>query len=327
MSGLRLAGLGALLAVAAASLAEQPPNPAARVMPLVVYSSVESGDGLGALFERFTVETGIPITVVAGDAERHAQTLIEAADSPRADVFLSDNVQAIWRAAEEGALRPHGSDTVEAVVPAALRDTDGYWTALWQVDARLFVDRRALDEQAVDGFDYLADAAVEGRLCLTSSGHALNRAVIARLIDRHGRRAAELIVRGWVKNLARPPFASEAELVAALAAGECGIGIVSGAAGRPVVPGFVRQPLSAVTPVPRVGNAQTIGVSRHANSPVGATLLIDWLLSERVQADYPESRGYRPVVGTNTGSGDRPLGLAGRLDEEALKLAERARYR
>jgi iron(III) transport system substrate-binding protein len=298
-----------------------------RVPPLVVYAGHGAADGLEDLFEGFTAETGVPVRLIVGSDDAHAELLIASTDSPRADLFLSGNVQAIWRVAEEGALRPHGSDFVDIRVPPELRDADGFWTALWQSDARLFVDKRSLDDQAVAGFEYLADPAVAGRLCLTSSDNPLNRAVIARLIDHHGRREAEIIVRGWVRNFAQPPMNSEKELVAALAAGDCGIGIVSSLAGRPIVPGFVRQPLSAVTPVPRVANAATIGVSRHATAPERARKLIEWLLFDRAQTTHPESLGYRPVVESGPTGSDVPLGLAGRLDEEVRKLAERARYR
>lgn len=319
-----LAVLAAILILPDATDARNSEN---RVPPLVVYAGHGVAQGLEDLFERFTAETGIPVRLIVGSDDAHARALIASTDSPRADLFLSGNVQAIWRVAEEGALRPHGSDFVELRVPPELRDADGFWTALWQTDARLFVDKRNLDDQAVAGFEYLADPAVAGRLCLTSSENQLNRAVIAWLIDRHGRHEAEIIVRGWVRNLARPPMSSEKELVAALAAGDCGIGIVSSLSGRPIVPGFVRQPLSAVTPVPRVGNAATIGVSRHAVAPERARELIEWLLFDRAQTTHPDSFGYRPVVERGSTGSDVPLRLAGRLDDEARKLAERARYR
>lgn len=327
MKTIRAACFAALAAILLLTNAANARDAKPRVAPLVVYAGDGAVDGLEDLFERFTNETGIPVRLVVGGDQAHADALLASTDSPRADLLLTADVQAIWRVAEEGGLRPHGSEFVEVRVPPALRDADGFWTALWQVDARLFVDRRTLDEQAVAGFEYLAEPAVAGRLCLTGSDKALNRAVIARLIDHHGRRGAELIVRGWVANLAQPPLASEQELVAALAAGDCGIGIVSSAAGRPIVPGFVQQPLSAVTPVPRVSNAVTIGVSRHATSPDAARQLIDWLLFDRVQTGYTETRGYRPAVEDDADDGGPHLGVAGRLDDEARKLAERARYR
>jgi iron(III) transport system substrate-binding protein len=294
---------------------------------LVVYADHDAESGLAELLDAFTAETGIDVSIVTGTAERHADALIDRSDDPKADVIFSTRLQPIWRAAEEGALRPILSDVVEARVPETLRDPDGLWTAVSVVHARLLVDTRAIDQALVTGYDYLADPSLDGRVCLTRSSLPLNRAVIARLIDRLGRRPAELVVRGWISNLAEPPFDTEAELVAAIAAGNCGVGIVSSATGRPIVPGFVRQPLSAVTPVPPVSNVETIGISRHAGNPDAARRLVEWLVSEVVQETYPASRGLEPAAGGEPLLDPTPVRVIGWQDAEAVLLAERARYR
>ena len=47
------------------------------------------------------------------------------------------------------------------------------------------------------------------------------------LIAQHGEAATEQIVRGWVANLATPPFANDTRLMEAIAAGQCDVGIVN----------------------------------------------------------------------------------------------------
>ena len=63
---------------------------------------------------------------------------------------------------------------------------------------------------------------------MTSLQSAGNRALLAMLIGDLGERPAERVVRGWLRNLALPPFKESARLQAALESGECGVAIVSG---------------------------------------------------------------------------------------------------
>ena len=318
---LALAGTFFILAAATVVADTAPDRPT-----LVVYASNAHEDGLARLLESFTDDTGIAVSIVFGDSAQQADRLLAGTDVPNADVILADRLQPLWRAAEDGALRPYASDAVDARLEQVLRDPDGFWAGVGFLEARVLVDTRTIDKLAVEGFEYLADDAVAGKLCLTRSALPVNRAVIAQLIKKHGRRPAEIIVRGWIRNLARPPFDSESELVAALAAGECGIGIVSSAAGRPVVPGFLKQPLSSITPLPRTGNVDAVGISRHAEQPDAARQLVEWLFTNRAQADYAAMRGLMQVI--DVGSvGYLSLSTVGFGDEEAAKLAERARYR
>ena len=292
-----------------------------------MYASHADEAAVNALFAEFSVETGIPVVTRFGRASEQAGALIAKTDEPRADVLFATAVHELWRAADEGALRPLGGIAAKAGVPAALRDPDDAWTAISYVEARILVDGRVLDAAAVDSFEYLAEPALAGRLCLTGPDQPVNRAVIAHWLDGHGRRPAERLVRGWLANLAKPPFAAERELVAAIAAGTCGAGIVSSAAGRPVIPGFARQPLAAVTPVPAIVNVEAAGISRHAGNPDAARRLIAWLLSEPVQARYPAAGGRLPASGSTVDAAVREVAVVGRENDEVLKLAERARYR
>jgi len=331
MKPLRWLGITLLAGASACNGGAEDSVPGADDQPgsgtLVIYADLDAESGLAELLGDFTVETGIEVSIEFGSAERHVDALIARSDEPRADIIYSTHLQPVWRAAEEGALRPLRSENVAQRVPGSLRDPDGLWTAVSLVHARLLVDTRAIDQAAVAGYEFLADPALDGRVCLTQSAQPLNRAVIARLIDKHGRRPAERIVRGWIGNLAQPPFDTDAELVAAIAAETCGIGIVSSAAGRPIIPGFVRQPLAAVTPVPPVSNVEAVGISRHAGNPDAARRLIEWLLTDAVQATYPASRGLEPAVSGEPLLDGTPISVIGWQDAEAVLLAERARYR
>jgi len=113
--------------------------------PVVVYASYADEAYLPALFAGFTRETGTRVTVRHADAMAIVDKVIENRGSPPADLLLTANVNGVWRAADEGALRPLGSDVVQQRVPAQLREPDGYWTAVSFRTAQIVFDLQAFN--------------------------------------------------------------------------------------------------------------------------------------------------------------------------------------
>lgn len=268
--------------------------------PVTVYVPVEYEERAKA----WLPESGLAVTVIAGDSAANADLIIAKQDSPRADVLLTSGVVDVWYAAENGALRPIASEVLESV-PDVFRDPDGLWAA---TEPRHITIGTApgLEIMSVIDLRKLAAPELQGRVCLSSSDRADNRALIAMLIAEHGNRPAERIVRGWVRNLAKAPFASEEELVAALRSAECTYGIISSAA---ETSGAWRVELAT-----RYYNIQGVGVARHAQNPEAAQRLVAWMLEQLPLEAPPATNG-------------RNVGQAGWYDEEARLLAERAGYR
>jgi iron(III) transport system substrate-binding protein len=275
--------------------------------PVVVY--VASGDEtfLPGLARDYEDDTGTALVVRRGAADTVLQDEIGKRADPPADVLVTRSVADIQRAAEHGALRPLAASGVELSGPAWLRDPDGFWAGFGGRIAVIVSDPRAVD--VARGADYAtpAQAGFENRLCLSSSGVPVNRAVIARLIAARGVRPAELIVRGWIANLARPVFGTEAQLLDALASGDCAMGIVSSAA----LPES-RADLAVTAPVPAIADADAVGVGRHARNPDGAAAFIGWLLAREPER-VPRQDSREAVLATW-------------YFEDAQKLAERAHY-
>ena len=117
-----------------------------------------------------------------------------------------------------------------------------------------------------------------------------------------------VMVRRWVRNLARQPVASESDLLAAIAAGECDYGIASR---RGEHEGATFSPVR-----PRLFTVTAMGVGRHAENPEGGQGLVDWMLRRKVIADVPTDEDL-PV----------PAHTLGWHDEDVKLLAERAAYR
>ncbi len=286
--------------------------------PVVVYAAYEDKTYLPALFNEFTQETGIVVVVRNGEVPGIVDDVIASSVDPLADVLITPSAFSIWRVAEEGELRPNYSERVAASVPAWLRDPDKYWLALGYRQAEIVYDAAQFEPAGLSTYEGLAAETLRRKLCLSSSSLTINRSVIGMLIRKLGRRDAELAVRGWVANLAQPPFATEAALVQAIARGECAVGIVATGAS-------VGTRLQTLVPDEAYVDIEAAGVTRHARNPDAAIMLIDWLVSAEVQQRHAEQMARLPLS-SDVPAGHNVVQLAAGTDE-ATKLAERARYR
>ena len=314
----------ALLALQAACTAEHEDAPEQAADPVVVYAAYEDRDYLPMLFARFTKDTGIVVIVRHGDAAAMVDDVIRDEITPPADVLITPTVRGVYRAAEEGALRPIYSTLLEERVAPALRDPDALWTALSFRAASIAYDPDIADRSELGSAEALADPRFRGQLCLSPSAEPANRTVIAGLIDRLGVREAEHLVRGWLANLAKPVLDSEDKLWIAFENGECGIALVSNV-GRAFLTNSGFSGLGIRDLQPAYVDVEGIGINRHARNPEGALRLVEWLLGEKVQALHAGSMLSYPATGNYAGT--RNASVVAWHDEEAIRLAERAGYR
>lgn len=281
--------IGLIISVALlASCGTDEPTP--KPDPIVVYAPDSATTEIASLLAEFTEATDVPVSIKWGPSAENTAAIINKTGVP-ADIIITDNVADIWRAADEGALRPIESEAL-GDVSDLIRDRDRYWTSIGVYPA---VGVGKPDDEAVAG-DYAA--------CFLSSSHPLSRSFIANQIQAQGIKDAERHIRQFVAALEREPFESQSELVAAVRDGECEVGIVSNLSMDDLVlldqRGFDATTIDAV------------GVGRHSRYPVSAQLFVDWLIRER-PVDVPDSLTI-------------PVSVAGYRDEEARLLAERAGY-
>jgi iron(III) transport system substrate-binding protein len=297
---------------------DRPEAPLPEAQSVVVFAAYEDKTYLPSLFNEFTQETGIVVIVRNGEVPGIIDDVIGSSSEPLADVLITPSANGVWRVAEEGELRPNYSAVVASNVPPWLKDSDNYWLALSYRQAVIVYDAAQFDAAELSTYEDLSTENFRRKLCLSSSDLDINRTVIAMLIQKLGKRNAELAVRGWVANLAQPPFASEASLVQAIARGECAVGIVASGASA-------GTSLQIHSPDPTYVAIEAVGVTRHARNPDAAVQLIDWMMSAGVQQQHAEQTGAFPVLPDAMGSHSVMQAAAG--NAEATKLAERARYR
>lgn len=352
---MRVSILSLLAFVLAACGGEAPDEPAAQETPpaesaeqtdprapVVVYASYEDGNYWPQFFHAFTEETGIRVNVRTREQSVNVGDVIANRGTPPADVLIVDGVHDLWLASDEGALRPLAIEGIEDLVDSRFLDPDGQWAAIGVSAAMLAYDPDQVDPSDIATYEDLGKEALQGKLCLSSSALPLNRALIAMLIDELGARPAEIAVRHWIRNLVVPPFESEDALLDAMDAGTCGIGIVSSRRAfarmdddrSPTWAGHLTHTVYA--------NIEGVAVVRHAHEPEKANRLVAWMLDEENQRRHStavftlpvEMPPGRAVFADNPTEielsrhevADREVSVAGWRDEEAILLAERARY-
>jgi iron(III) transport system substrate-binding protein len=260
----------------------------------------------------------------------------------RADLFMAVDAGSLWQAGERGLLAPLESPLLEAAVPAHLRDPQGRWFALSQRARTIVYSTARVKPAQLSTYEDLAGAQWKGRLCLRSAKKVYNQSLVATMIERLGAERTEQVVRGWVANLAAPPFADDTLLANAIAAGQCDVGVINTYyLGRLQndTPGF---PVQVFWANQRRGGAHVnisgAGIVAASKQPVEARRFLEWLASEAVQSDfagvnfeYPVRKGVRvdPVVERwGRFTADRVnVSVAGQRQAEAVRLMDRAGWR
>ena len=259
-----------------------------------------------------------------------------------ADVLITVDAGDLWRAQSAGLLQTLRSESLEAAIPAHLRDPAGHWFGL-AVRARTIVySTERVRPEELSTYAALADPSWKGRLCLRSGKHVYNQSLVAVLIAELGESPTENVVRGWVGNLATAPFSNDTLLIKAIAAGQCDVGIVNS---------YYLGRLQSEQPDLPVGifwadqqgagvhvNISGAGITRHAPNAAEAARFLEWLATPDIQArfaganfEYPANPAV-PAVPVVAAWGEFRqnvvnVGKAGELQPAAVRLMDRAAWK
>src|SRR6056297_1501354 len=284
----------ALMALTAPALAQE----------VNLYSS-RHYDSDDALYAAFTEKTGITINRIEAKAdELMARMEAEGANSP-ADVFMTVDVGRISRAEERGLLQPFESQTIEANVPAHLRDDENLWTGLSQRARIIFYSKERVDNPPRT-YEDLADPAYKGQICIRSSSNIYNQSLMAAIIEAHGEEVAKDWAAGIVENMAREPQGGDTDQLRGIVSGECDIAVSNtyyyarGLASE--VDGLTADIDSIGWVWPNQGgrgahvNLAAAGIAANAPNPDEATALLEFLVSETAQEQFANANNEYPVL-------------------------------
>jgi len=315
--------------------------PLAMAGEIVVYSA-RNEQLIKPLFDAYTKQSGTSIRFITDkEGPLLARLKAEGANTP-ADLLLTVDAGNLWLAAREGMLTAVDSAALRKNIPAHLRDPDGRWFGL-SVRARTIVYSTArVKLSELTTYEALADKNWKGRLCLRTSKKVYNQSLVAMMIARHGIAATEDVVKGWVANLAAPPYANDTQVMEAVMAGKCDVGIVNTyyfgrlEKKKPDLPIKLFWANTETTGVHV--NVSGAGVTQHAKHRAEAIRFLEWLSSSAAQnrfadqnLEYPANPAVRPaplVAAWGSFKQDEiNLADAGRFQAEAVKLMDRAGYR
>lgn len=318
-----------------------PTSPAVAQDEIVVYSA-RNEHLIKPIFEKYTEQTGVKVKYITDKAGVLLERLKAEGERSPADIYLTVDAGNLWQAAKAGVLQPVDSETLNANVPANLRDPENRWFGL-SVRARTIVyNTNTGIQDKLESYETLADEAWKGRLVLRTSKKVYNQSLVASLIATHGEEKAENIVKGWVDNLATAPFSNDTKALEAVAAGIGDVTIVNTyylgrlMKQKPDLPLAIFWPNQETDGVHM--NVSGAGLTAHAKNKEGAIRLLEWLSGTEAQEnfaglnmEYPVNNSVplEPLVkkwGTFKGN---PMNVAiyGELQADAIKLMDRAQYK
>ncbi|MCQ4258057.1 extracellular solute-binding protein [Stutzerimonas stutzeri] len=305
---------------------------------VVVYSS-RIDELIKPVFDAYTAKTGVNIKFITDkEAPLMARIKAEGENTP-ADLLLTVDGGNLWQAEEMGILQPLESQVVKDNIPAQYRSSTDAWTGL-SLRARTIVyspDR--VEQNELTTYEALADKNWEGRLCLRTSKKVYNQSLTATMIETHGAKKTEEIIKGWVNNLATDVFADDTALVQAVDAGQCDVGIVNTYyfgrlhAQNPELKAKLFWPNQSDRGVHV--NLSGIGLTKHAPNREAAQKLVEWMTTPEAQKifadinmEFPANPDVEPsseVAAWGDFKADTiPVEVAGKRQAEAIMLMDRA---
>ena len=308
---------------------------------VTIYSS-RNEQLIKPLLDRYTEQTGVKVELVTDkDGPLMARLQAEGQNTP-ADMLLTVDAGNLWQAAEQGLLQPVASSVLEANVPAKYRDPEGRWTGLSLRARTIFYDPSKVSADQLSTYADLADPKWKGKLCLRTSKKVYNQSLVASMMEHLGAEKTEAVIRGWVANLATDVFSDDTNLLEAIAAGQCEVGIANSYYyGRlldekpdfPVKIFWANQGTTG-THV----NISGAGVVTGSDNADGALKLMEWLSSDDAQGLYASADKEFPVkVGIDESEMLRSWGQFkpddinvqkfGALQTQAIQMIDKAGYK
>jgi iron(III) transport system substrate-binding protein len=300
-----LAALAALLALSAPLLAAcnrpaEAPEGKSAEGEVNVYSA-RHYDADKALYVAFTERTGIKVNVVEGNAQQLiARMQAEGAAGP-ADVFITADAGALWRAQTAGLLQPLTTEALTAAVPANLRDPEGRWWGFQRRARVIAYDTAKVKPEEVDTYEELAAPRFRGKLCVRSSDNIYNLSLTGALIEVWGADKTRTWAKGVVANLARQPEGGDRDQIRAVGAGACEIALTNSyyyirmAAGDDAADKAITERVKLVFPsLDGQGahiNISGAGLTATSKNRDAAVRLIEFLVSPEAQTARSAANG------------------------------------
>jgi len=308
---------------------------------IVVYSARKE-HLIKPVFELYTRQTGVRIEYITDKAPVLLQRLKAEGDRTPADLLITVDAGNLWHAAEQGVLQSVSSGTLTSNIPAHLRDSDNKWFGLSLRARTIVYSLKRVRPGELTTYEDLSHNNWKKRLVLRTSKKVYNQSLVAMLIKEHGEAETTEIVRGWVGNLAAPPFSNDTRVMEAIIAGQGDVGIVNTYYFGRLVKKDPAIPIGLFWPNQTSGgvhvNVSGAGMVAASDNKAAAIALLEWLSAEDAQQifadvnmEYPVNPNVamNPVVAAWGSFEQNQLNLknAGENQAAALRLMDRVGYK
>ncbi len=308
---------------------------------LVVYSA-RNEQLIKPVIDQYTKETGVEIQLLT-DKEAALLVRLEAeGKNTPADLLITVDAGNLWQAVQQDVLLQVNSEILKSNVPLHLRDPRGRWVGLSIRARTIAYNTNRVKPSDLSTYEALGEPQWKKRLCLRTSKKVYNQSLIAMMMGQLGKEKTEQVVKSWVDNLATPVFSNDSQVLEAIAAGQCDVGIVNTyyygrlLREKPDLPLALFWPNQAGRGVHV--NISGAGVTKYSKHVKAATAFLEWLSSEEAQnlfadsnLEYPVNPKIKPapeVAAWGDFKQDQTnLSKAGELQKEAIRLMDRMGYK
>jgi iron(III) transport system substrate-binding protein len=283
-----------------------------------------------ALYAGFTKATGIKVNRIEASEDAIIERIRNEGPRSPADVMITVDAGRLWRAEQLGLFQPVKSASLDARIPASLREPGGHWYG-FSTRARVIAYNKAkVQPGEIKTYEELADPKWKGRVCMRSSTNIYNLSLMGALIDHLGEPKAEAWARGVRANLAQEPKGGDTDQLKAVAAGQCDVTVSNqyyyARLARSQKPDEkqVAERIGIVLPNQASWgthvNISGAGVLKHAPHRENAVRFLEYLASDDAQRYFADGNNEWPVV--HTVKVDNPvLNALGDFKRDSLNVA------
>ena len=294
------------------------------------------------IVEKFSIETGIKVNFLSGNAQELMERIDVEGDNSPADIFMTVDAGVLWQAAERDIFNSTNSKILEENIPSYLRDSENKWFGLSKRARTIVYSNDQFNDNDFSTYEDLADPKWKGKLCLRTSKKVYNRSLMASMIDAYGFEKAKEVVTGWISNLATEVFSNDTNALKAVSSGQCGLTIVNTYYLARLLddPQYDNLTLFWANQSDRGVhvNISGAGIVKTSKNKQAATLLLEYLSSEKAQDFYASANKEYPVLdGAVVHASIKDwgefiedninVGKLGSLQKEAVFLAQEVGYK
>ncbi|MEO0508887.1 MAG: Fe(3+) ABC transporter substrate-binding protein [Verrucomicrobiota bacterium] len=275
----------------------------AETLTVYTYRHYESDE---ILFKKFTEKTGIELEVVKSKAGTLIDRIKSEGEKSPADILLTVDAGRLHLAKEAGVLQSLRSETLEARIPAHLRDSEGFWFGFTQRARVIAYAPERVKPEELSTYEALAGPEWKGRVIARSSSNIYNQSLLASIIANTDEKTAIAWAGAVRKNMARPPQGSDRDQMRAVVAGLADAAVVNtyylgllansdSEADRKVASQlafFFPNQNDRGTHI----NVSGAGIVATSDNVAGAQKFLEFLASDEAQKVFPATTSEYPAV-------------------------------